>query len=443
MQLAWNILTTLFARIIVLGLAIISSVILARSLGPEGRGLFALVLLLPELFRSLALLGFEQANAVYTGLEPQGRRTLVWQSISIAVVVGGVLTLAGVCFLVAGAPGFKALAHGPLWMYVLALSLVPSMLVVDYWGAIIRGMNHIVLLNGVEIGTRVVSLISVIVLVWLLHLEVAGAVWADSFIKIGSVVLMIILLRRVGAWGKPSFDRSLWQRTSRFALLAYGGTVTAYLNYRIDEFIIGALLDPEQLGFYVIAVGLVERIWIVTGSVANALLPHLTNSQERDPALPAVVARHVMIWTGVACIAVFLMAQIIVRLLYTSAFDASVSALRWLLPGIFTLSVGKVLVAELHAREKMLYPLWASGIAALVNVVFNLLLVPQIGIVGAAIASSLSYSFLSFAITWGYLRETGVSWTTLVPRWNDLLTYTAFWRHRSTAFALGNELPGK
>jgi hypothetical protein len=46
MNLTFNILTTLSARIVTLGLFLISSIILARWPGPEGRGVFALVLLL-------------------------------------------------------------------------------------------------------------------------------------------------------------------------------------------------------------------------------------------------------------------------------------------------------------------------------------------------------------------------------------------------------------
>src|SRR2546421_6734266 len=68
-----NILSTLSARIVVLALALVSSIVLARTLGPEGRGLFALVMLLPEIAGSFALLGFEQAYAVYAGLFPERR----------------------------------------------------------------------------------------------------------------------------------------------------------------------------------------------------------------------------------------------------------------------------------------------------------------------------------------------------------------------------------
>src|SRR5437879_5280395 len=128
MTLVSNILTTLVARVALLGLGLISSVVLARTLGPEGRGLFALVLVLPALAKTLALLGFEQANAVYAGLEPGRRRALVWQSAAIAVVVGSAVAAAGASFIVFRGPGSQAFVQGPVWLYLLALSTVPCAL---------------------------------------------------------------------------------------------------------------------------------------------------------------------------------------------------------------------------------------------------------------------------------------------------------------------------
>src|SRR5262245_9419306 len=132
MNLARNILTTLSARIAVMGLALISSVVLARILGPEARGLFALMLLLPEVGRLLGLCGFEQANAVYAGLEPTKRSALLWHSTAFALLVGGLLAAVGISFVAIGAPGFEALVRGPVWLYYLALATIPARLLFDY-----------------------------------------------------------------------------------------------------------------------------------------------------------------------------------------------------------------------------------------------------------------------------------------------------------------------
>jgi len=54
-------------------------------------------------------------------------------------------------------------------------------------------------------------------------------------------------------------------------------------------------------------------------------------------------------------------------------------------------------------------------------------LIPHMGISGAALASSISYSLLALLGTWYYLRQTGLPWTVLVPRPSDLAMYSALW----------------
>jgi O-antigen/teichoic acid export membrane protein len=185
------------------------------------------------------------------------------------------------------------------------------------------------------------------------------------------------------------------------------------------------MLPAVQLGFYTVAVALVERIWIVPGSVATSLLPHLTHTRQRDPRTAAVIARHTTCWVGAGCLLVFVLAGWGVPFLYTEEFAPAVAPLHWLLPGIFTLSIGKVLVAELLAQEKPRYTVYASTAAALANIVGNLLLIPRMGISGAALASSISYTLLSAILIGYYLRETRVSWTELVPRPADAHFYLA------------------
>jgi O-antigen/teichoic acid export membrane protein len=379
-QLIRNIGSTLVTRVAVMFIALLSSVLLARLLGPEGRGVFALLLLIPSLATSLGLLGFEQANAVYAGLEPRGRRTLIWQSAAVAAGVGTVLAATAVVYFLAGAPGFEALAAAPPALVLLLLATIPARLVVEYWGAILRGMNRIQILNLFEIGGKLAPFLGVVVLVWALDLGVAGAAWTDAGACVAAAIVLGILLRAVGTWGRPAWDSSLWRRVLTFALPVHAGTIAAYLNYRVDEFIVAAYLPVEALGLYAIATGLAERIWIIPGSVATVLLPHLTNQRSGDARVSAAICRHVVMWTGAACIVVFAVADPLITVLFSTSFAGAVQPLRWLLPGIFTLSMGKVLVAELLAREKPRYTVWASGAAVVANIAGNLLLVPRMAL---------------------------------------------------------------
>jgi O-antigen/teichoic acid export membrane protein len=99
-------------------------------------------------------------------------------------------------------------------------------------------------------------------------------------------------------------------------------------------------------------------------------------------------------------------------------------------------------MAELVARKKMYTILRLMVVGTIVNIVGNLVMVPRMGIAGAALASSISYSLVSLIATWYYLRETGVLWTALLPRWGDLLTYATFWPRSTKISPLKSGISG-
>jgi Na+-driven multidrug efflux pump len=224
-----------------------------------------------------------------------------------------VLAAAAVAYFLMGAPGFEALATAPPTLVLLLLATIPARLVVEYWGAILRGMNRIQMLNLFEIGGKLAPFLGVVILVWALDLGVAGAAWSDALACIAAAIVLGVLLRVVAAWRRPMWDSRLWWRVLTFALPVHAGTIAAYLNYRVDEFIVAAYLPIEALGLYAIAAGLAERIWIIPGSVATVLLPHLTNRRSDDATISAAICRHVIMWTGAACIVVWAIARLLRR----------------------------------------------------------------------------------------------------------------------------------
>ena len=429
MNLRRNIIVTTVARVGMLVLALASSIILARILGPKLRGIFALIMLLPEFAQSFGLFGYDQANAVYAGLEPQSRKQIVWHSLALAGGGGGTIFLGCVVYLLLGAPGLHL--NGPFWLYLLAVSIVPFSVLTEYWGAVVRGMNEITLINMTDVGRRVLSVCLIVAVVWALKLGVEGAVVSEWVLNILAVVWLLILLRRLHVWGPPSFDRALLRRTTRFAFPAYVGGILSFLNYRVDQFLVAAMLPAEQLAFYAIAVGIAERLWIPAGAIATSLLPHLANDRDHDPALAAVVSRHAAMVTGLGCLAVWIFAGLGMRILYSKAYIAAAAPLRWLLPGIFTLTIAKILVAELNVQKKIDFNVWCAALAAIVNIAGNLFLIPRMGISGASLASTISYTILSIVVCWYYVHVTGVSWTTLIPRTSDLGVYVRLLRSRT------------
>jgi O-antigen/teichoic acid export membrane protein len=104
----------------------------------------------------------------------------------------------------------------------------------------------------------------------------------------------------------------------------------------------------------------------------------------------------------------------LVRLLYSDRFLPAVTPLMLLLPGIFTMSISKILTSDLTARGYPRAGMWAGLVAVVSNVVLNVFLIPRLAIDGAAISSSVSYSLYAVVIVVYFMRVTGVRFTAIV-----------------------------
>jgi O-antigen/teichoic acid export membrane protein len=111
-----------------------------------------------------------------------------------------------------------------------------------------------------------------------------------------------------------------------------------------------------------------------------------------------------------------------VPFLYGKDFTGSVYPLLSLLPGILIFNLGKILANDLAGRGRVDINLFITGIGTVINITANLLLIPRIGAVGAALSSTISYSVVTLLFISRYIRLTQSHWTDLlILRKKDLI----------------------
>jgi O-antigen/teichoic acid export membrane protein len=203
------------------------------------------------------------------------------------------------------------------------------------------------------------------------------------------------------------------------------GLVTL-LNYRADVYLVAVLGTPTMLGMYTLAVSAAETLLTTTQVTAVVTAPHVGGLEERAAAaLAARAVRHNVLVSGVCCVGLAILAPFAVQLLYGPAFTPVVPALRVLLIGVFALSLGSPMATYFTIRlGRPEVPLILASSSALICIVACVVLIPRIGLVGAALASTIAYiAGQSAAIAWfASVAGVGVG-AMLVPRRSDLLAY--------------------
>jgi O-antigen/teichoic acid export membrane protein len=239
-----------------------------------------------------------------------------------------------------------------------------------------------------------------------------------------STILLVAGVRRYGISFR--IGRDLLGEITSYGLRTYVGGLVNYAVLRIDPFILNAYTSTTQVGQYTIAVTLTEKLWLVDSSVGHATMPEVV-SRERDDAARVVAAanRNVILITVVVGLALFALAPLVIGLLYGEDYLPAVTPLRILMPGVIAYASGRTLLQ--YHQGQLARPGIASavlGVAAIVGVGLYLLLIPEYGMAGAALASSITYTLVFVVALTLFHRASGVGLVeTLVPRPEDVRRY--------------------
>ncbi|HEX6128518.1 MAG TPA: polysaccharide biosynthesis C-terminal domain-containing protein [Candidatus Limnocylindria bacterium] len=366
--------------------------LLARLLGPEGRGAYSLVLLLPSTLFALAQLGLPSAVTYFAG-SGRSMRSLVVIAVASTVALTALLVPVALAVLPALEEGvFQA---APADLLRLALLALPIQLGASLFGSILWGRQLVRRYTLILAAQSIGSLVMVIVLVGMAGLGVFGALLGYLLVTGASAAAVILTVRRSGLAEEaepvqrpPARPRELLG----YGLRLYPASLTTFLSYRSDLFLLGLLLgDAGAIGLYTLAVSLAEIVFHVPDAIATILYPRVAGAQreEADRIAPSI-SRFSLLVTILAA-AALIPTAIVAVLVILPDFAGSIDPFLVLVPGTIALSVSKVVSGYVSGLGRPL-PVGIIAIVALVaNIVLNLVLIPPLGITGAALASLISY----------------------------------------------------
>jgi hypothetical protein len=158
-----------------------------------------------------------------------------------------------------------------------------------------------------------------------------------------------------------------------------------------------------------LAVMIGEKLWYLSAASSTILFPEIASSEEYDSSLTLKSSRFNFTIIMIAAILLGLFSHFLIRILYSTVYLPAATAMIFLLPGIVAMVIPKLLAADLTGRGKPQYAMITSIISFVLNFLLNVLLIPAYGIVGAAIASSISYIITAIIFIWIYHRETSTN----------------------------------
>jgi O-antigen/teichoic acid export membrane protein len=410
-------LLTYSTNVLVALLSLVNVLIVARVLGPEGRGGVAFLMAIALLTSTLATLGVEQSMVNVASAQPSARRALAGNALILAVLLGGV-GIAIVQGLIAAFPTVGADSSPELrW---LALAAIPVLVLQTFLIVLLQAEYRFALTNATWLATAVLNVGGTGVLAASGRLSVGTAVgtWVGAQALAASFLVWCVARRSTG-FGRP--DPSLARRTIAFGVQSHLGSVMSIGNYRLDQWILASLAGSRELGLYSVAVAWSEALFFLPTALAAVQRPDLVRAPASEAGRRAAsVLRSALLVTVPLAAALLLLAPFLCVTVFGEEFRGSIDDLRVLVAGGFGIVALKLMTNALTARGKPMQATAAIAVAFVSTIALDALLIPSLGGLGAAIASTCAYVAAGVAAALIARRALGMQGRDFLPRLDDI-----------------------
>jgi O-antigen/teichoic acid export membrane protein len=380
---------TYASRIVVVFAGLAMTVVVARTLGPEGRGLYASAAAVAAIGVQLGSLGLHSANAYQVARDRSLLPVLIGNSLGVSIAFGSAIAFGGwVLYSVLGPA-----TNGTVW--AVALATIPIGLALLLLQHLLLGSGEIRAYNAIELGTRLAGVGTVTALF------AAGLVSVEAYLAAAAGVFAMGLVasgRRLlaAASGRVKASAPVLGKLLRYGLKAWTASFFAFLLLRIDLLQVQSMLGSQSAGYYSVAVALADMLYLLPAAVGLVLFPRLAAMTDRSAKLALVrttggaIIVAMLVLAGLSVVA----GEAAITLLFGEEFTAAASAFAILSVGMVFYGVNNVVSSYLAAEGFPMVSVVVWIAAVLFVIPANVVLIPELGVEGAAWTSVAGYAMV-------------------------------------------------
>jgi O-antigen/teichoic acid export membrane protein len=265
--------------------------------------------------------------------------------------------------------------------------------------------------NGGRIGILAIGIL-------LLHLKLFYAIIyiVIAQLLLSSFIYIKDILKKIGF--NIAIRKIPWKEIMFFSLPLIPYSSFIWVNNFVDRYLILHILNINQVAVYAVSYSLAALIGLFNSILGYTLYPHMAhfwNEGNRDGAaeiLSKAIAYY-LFFTIPSIAIVTILGTSIITIVSTAEYISSWQVVFWLGAGIGMFGFYELHVLRILLANKTSLNLKIAAAALIVNIVLNIIMIPKLGILGAAIATFMSNGVLAF-------------WTILMGR--KYLPYLFPWR---------------
>jgi O-antigen/teichoic acid export membrane protein len=394
----------------------LSSVLVSRLLGVEGKGIFSLFMATITGLTVVGTLGLPQGQMYHASKNAQWLSHFMSNAVPFALLSGGVLAL---LYLGGGhALGFTQVTTLGWEGVIAGIFAVPVGVLLLYQ------RQYFLTLHRYELAKAAGATSATLPLIGYLVLYAGGFTSVHSFLNafVVSQLLCLAIFQMVAHRVGPvqsRFSPEFARRSFSFGLWQYASDIAAYLMGRLDYFIVALYLGAAGLGIYSVAAGMAEIITRLSNEIGTMLYPVFASGNMKS-GQPAAALRMVTFMALALGTVLAVLSGPMFRFLYGAAFADAVPVFRWLVFGAVVWSTTHVTWTYVSSTGRPGYGVLVFGLATGVDALLNVILLPRFGVLGAGLAAAASYFVAGVCFFHLFLKSEGCTVrAALVPRKAD------------------------
>ncbi|MGH3274078.1 MAG: oligosaccharide flippase family protein [Streptosporangiaceae bacterium] len=366
----------------------VGGVIVARALGPTMRGEYAAVTAWFGLLLMVGGMGQPAALCFHVAREPRHAPEYVATSRAMMLVTGLIALTGGLLVAPVLARGNADLTDG----YRIAFSAsILAFVGASYTFSLqARDLRR---WNIVRVSQPVLSTIAIVVLWRAGRLTLDAAMVVLAFTMLLQLIWAYRCCRLSGL--APGHARArLVRPLATYGTAQIAALTPSAMNAYLDQLVLSQTVRPSELGQYAIAVSLTLLPIPLASAIGYVAFPKLAGQRMAAGATYQLQRAAVLASAGIAAAILLPLAAVahwMVPLVFGAGYRGAVPLLWILTPGTVFLAAGGVVGDLLRGRNRPIIVAWAQGLAAVFTVVLLLVLLPVMGVAGAAVASTVAY----------------------------------------------------
>lgn len=204
------------------------------------------------------------------------------------------------------------------------------------------------------------------------------------------------------------------------------------INIRIDQYLLAYMLSVESVAIYSIAARFAEFLWIIPVIICSSIFPILIDLYDKSEKKEFYeyiknILGFLYIIAFILSIFLFASSGIIIDSFFGLEYKESAIVMSILAFSIIPLALGSVGSQYIVIKKFGIHNIYRSLVALTTNVLFNIVLIPNYGTIGAAIALLISQFSSSFLIDLFFLQTRKLFFLKLYTL-NPIYSFKRFYR---------------